>query len=164
MEIPPLPPHELLTGDPHEPPPQASPSVTVDNWTSRCWLLLPVCDLRMCTGCDQAWQRSDCPESIEVSRCYLLSDHFTEPSSVSENGVASSDTPVSCSQTVFVSSTQSFGNSGGISHLYSFKVLNAPSPLQKGKLTGEVGCGPVTQPQFIPRDNEYCRRGRKQLA
>lgn len=72
VEIPSLPPHELLTGDPHKPPSQASPPVTFDSRTSRCWLLLPVCDLKMCTGCDQAWQKSGCPESTEVDRCFLL--------------------------------------------------------------------------------------------
>lgn len=35
MEIPPLPLYELPTGDPPEPPPQASPSVTFDSWASR---------------------------------------------------------------------------------------------------------------------------------
>jgi hypothetical protein len=75
----------------------------------------------------QAWQKSECPESLAEYRCYLLSDRVTEPPSVSGKGAASSDALFSCSQPVFVSSIQSFGNSGGIPCLSSFKVPNVPS-------------------------------------
>lgn len=93
-----------------------------------CWLLLPVCALKPCAGCEQAWQKRECPEVVEGYRCSPMSDPVTEPPSVSGKGAAPSSAVSSCSLAVFVSSTQSFGDSGGIPGLCSFKVLNVPSP------------------------------------
>lgn len=87
-----------------------------------------MCDLKIRTGCDQAWTKSERPEPVEECRHCLLSDHVTESPSVSGKGAASSEALFICSQTMFVSSSQSSGNSGGIPRLYSFKVLNVPYP------------------------------------
>lgn len=76
MEIPPLPLYELPTGDPPEPPPQASPSVTFDSWASRVLATFAcVCLKTRVLAVSRPGRRANVQRSlrgIDVPRCQIL--------------------------------------------------------------------------------------------